>query len=133
MTPVQPEELSALIDQELDARRAEEVRNQISADPVLRAQFETLRHLDARWQSAARTAAFIPIIRSPDTRWITWGRGLGLALLLVGLRIATKVIDTQLIAFAIHGVALVAVLAVFAWMAREDEKDLPDSVSPFPG
>ena len=47
MTQVREEELSALLDGELEARRAEEVRASIAADPALRDEFAALARLHA--------------------------------------------------------------------------------------
>ena len=67
MKPVLPEELSALMDGELDADRAREVETQVAADPHLRAEFSRLVETDAHWRAAAATAVFSPAVPRPPT------------------------------------------------------------------
>lgn len=62
MILVQPEELSALMDGELDDERRAEVQIQIAAEPALKAAFEAMVDLDKRWRAAAREAAFVPLV-----------------------------------------------------------------------
>ena len=60
-----PLELSALLDGELDARRAAEVEAAIAADPVLAAEYDSLRLADAHLRSIAGPAPFVPGIVWP--------------------------------------------------------------------
>ena len=121
MTPVQPEELSALIDGELDPRRAEEVEMQIAADPHLRATFEALRDLDARWRAAARSGAMAPQVRLPaPVLRMGWMWRLAVAAALVGVRVAMRMVDASAIAYALQGLVLVLVLAGVTWLGRSE-------------
>jgi anti-sigma factor RsiW len=123
MIPVQLEELSALIDGELDPRRAAEVEMQIAADRELRAAFEVLRDLDDRWRASARTAAFVPQVRLPArARWNGRFMTLAVAIALVGVRAAVRMIDTTTIGFAFQFLVLVAVLARIIWLERKDAR-----------
>lgn len=65
MIPVRPEELSALLDGELDPARAAEVQTQIQDDPALRQEFEALSNSDAAWRAAAGSATFTPQVTLP--------------------------------------------------------------------
>jgi anti-sigma factor RsiW len=122
MNPVQPEELSALIDGELDARRAAEVEAQIASDEGLRATFESLRDLDSRWRAAARTVVLAPQVHLPaPARWSGgWIPAIAIAAALVSVRIATRLIDTTTMAFALQAFVLAIVLARVAWAGRSD-------------
>lgn len=123
MIPVQPEELSALIDGELDPRRAAEVEMQIAADRELRVTFEALRDMDDRWRAAARTIAFVPQVRLPArATWNGWFMALAVTIALVGVRAAVRVIDTTTIGFAFQILVLAAVLARIAWLERKDAR-----------
>ena len=56
MKPVEPAELSGYLDGELDVARTAEVRELLSRDAALLAQFEALRATDANWRAAASTS-----------------------------------------------------------------------------
>ena len=123
MIPVQPEELSALIDGELDPRRAAEVEMQIAADRELRVAFEALRDMDDRWRTAARAIAFVPEVRLPArAAWNGRFMALAVAIALVVVRVAVRVIDTTTVAFAFQMLVLAAVLAWIAWLERKDAR-----------
>ena len=123
MIPVQPEELSALIDGELDPLRAAEVEMQIAADRELRVAFEALRDMDDRWRTAARTIAFVPEVRLPArAAWNGRFMVLAVAIALVGVRVAVRVIDTTTVGFAFQMLVLAAVLAWIAWLERKDAR-----------
>ena len=123
MIPVQPEELSALIDGELDPQRTSELKAQIAADPALRASFEALRDLDNRWRAAARTAAFIPQIRPPaPARWNGWLTAVAVAAALVGMRIAVRATDTTTTELAVQALVLAAVLTRITWLGLSDTR-----------
>jgi len=68
MRPIEPAELSAFIDGELDAGRAAEVRAALASDAALRARYESLAHADAHLRSVAAGMTLSPRIRWPAPR-----------------------------------------------------------------
>jgi anti-sigma factor RsiW len=129
MIPVQPEELSALIDGELDPQRAAEIKMQMAADPELRAAFDALRDLDGRWRRSARTAAFVPQVRLPTrAKWNSRLMILAVAVALVGVRAAVRMIDTAMIGVALQFIVLVAMLARIVWLERKDARRINPAI-----
>jgi hypothetical protein len=63
MDQIDPAELSAYLDGELPAGRAEEVRIALARDPVLRKSYERLAALDASCKARASSAMFRPRVR----------------------------------------------------------------------
>jgi anti-sigma factor RsiW len=90
MLPIDPAELSAFLDGELSAARADEVRAALAQDPLLRRSYEQLVALDADWKAQASAAMFRPRVRIAANR--VPGRLLTAAAVLglLGLRIALK-------------------------------------------
>ena len=90
MQPVDPAELSALLDGELPASRAEEIRAALRQDPQLQRTYDQLVALDADWKERASTAMFQPQV-SLEERFIPGGWLVTAAILvLLGFRIAVK-------------------------------------------
>lgn len=129
MRPVLPEELSALLDGELDAARATEVTTQIAQDPVLREALDALRTADASWRVAAGMATFMPDIRLPgDTDAAPakgriaggiWQVALTLAVTaLITLRIALKLAGSDAWAFGLPMASLLLLIGAVIWLAR---------------
>jgi anti-sigma factor RsiW len=106
MNPVDAAELSALLDGELPARRAEEVRQALLVDPALASHWESLGRLNAAWKAQAAGLAFTPrasLRRGLLRRFLgTGGVVLGLAGLRLGLKVAPPALE------------IVVALAVFA-------------------
>jgi anti-sigma factor RsiW len=67
--PVEPWELSGLLDGELSPERAAQVRAAIESDPALRQQWETLARLDHQWSDRAAGADFAVRVSLPIVRW----------------------------------------------------------------
>jgi anti-sigma factor RsiW len=65
MLPIDPVELSAFLDGELPARRAEEVRAALAQDPVLRQSYELLVVREVDWNARAAATMFRPRVRIP--------------------------------------------------------------------
>lgn len=133
MTPVQPEELSALLDGELSVDRARDVERQIAVEPELRREYQRLRQDDARWRRAAQTAAFPPALRLPHEgrRPGRFAGTVALVLLLAAVRVEGKVTDVFLLSFGMHAVALVCLVVGVVWLARDG--DLDGSIAPTSG
>lgn len=94
MTPLDPAELSALLDGELTPERAAVVRQALANDPVLRQQYEALANRDTSWKQTAATAAFRPRVSLDRGLWsYRFRAGATLAGLLL-LRLALKVMPT---------------------------------------
>ena len=129
MTPIEPEEISAFLDGELDPARAREVEWSLAADPVLQAEFRSLAHLDSKWRSAASAAAFLPDVR--HLRYVEharpWVRTTALLVLLLLLRILPKLTDTLAFGFILHGVALAIVLLLTIRHAWREHATVPNA------
>lgn len=134
MNPVQPEELSALLDGELDATRAAEVRAQIQMDPALRLELEALSVNDAAWRAAAELGAFVPAVRWPVQAEADasaggesggWLAALAVAMGgLVVVRSVLKLAGSDALGFALPTVSLLLLIAVVVWLARTSPHDV---------
>jgi anti-sigma factor RsiW len=120
--PVEEFEICALIDGELDATRAAEVRSAIERDPVLHAQFARLAEADRTWVGEARSAQFMPAVPwdelapSPGRAyiWIVTA----LAFVLAAGRLLPRVLPVELTTgMVIHALLLTAVIAVVVWIS----------------
>jgi len=109
MNPVDPDELTALLDGELPAQRAEEVRGALAAAPSLANKFEQLVELDAEWKASAARLMFRPRASLRRGLYRRFLHATGLVLGLVGLRLGLKL--------ALPSLEIVVALAVFAVVA----------------
>jgi anti-sigma factor RsiW len=125
MKPVLPEELSALMDGELDADRAREIETQLAANPHLRAEFSRLVETDAQWRAAAATAVFAPAVRLPPTTAGLRSAAIVTALMigLICLRMAPRWLESLTLVFGLHTVALAVLLAGLMKVARADDSE----------
>ena len=112
MNPIQPEELSALIDGELDPQREREIRTELAVNAQLRTELDTLRRLDASVRAAAEKAAFDPSITFAPRSEFPWASMFALVGMLLFIRFAVKFLDTQALIWLSNIAALVATLAV---------------------
>lgn len=116
--PVEEFEISALIDGQLEAERAAQVRSAIQADPVLRAEYESLRAADQAWTMAARSARFRPLVAiyrpvPVPTTWVA-----AAAFVLAAARLLLKTLPLELSAgFAAHGLILAVVIGAVVWIS----------------
>jgi anti-sigma factor RsiW len=90
MLPIDPAELSAFLDGELPAGRAEEVRAALTRDSVLRRSYEQMVARDADWSARAATAMFRPRVRLD--RAPVAGRFLTVAAVVLGLLLLRAVL-----------------------------------------
>lgn len=126
MTDVSQEELSALIDGELDPARAAIVRAAIHADPELAAQFQGLNALDEALRMTATEAAFSPVFTLPATTeaaaisW-RWPASIAAILMLVVVRLLPKLIELPLLGLMAQLLVLGTVIVVVMRMARETD------------
>lgn len=123
MNPSQ-EELSGLLDGELDASRAKEVRRRIDEDPALRAEFEALVRMDQGLSREAEQAAFTPEIVFPageasESKTWSWPAGMAIACGLLIVRFAPKLFDLAAMGIAVQIGLCAAVCFVVAAMVRD--------------
>jgi len=125
MTRVQPEELSALLDGELNPTRAREVEIAIAADPELRRELQLLQESDARWRAAAATAAFQPALRlrNPSNRLRPLVAATILVVTLTAVRMAAKLTGSLVLSFGLQSVVLVVLLASIVWFAHTSARE----------
>jgi anti-sigma factor RsiW len=120
MSSVRPEELSALIDGELDPQRARVVEARIAVDRALQREFDTLRALDHRWSEAARSSGFP--VHVGLTSSMHWRRCLlvgAVVIMLLGVRVAARLIDPWPIALTLQSAVLVGILFWLTGAARQ--------------
>ena len=91
MKPVDPAEVSALLDGELSPERAEQVRRAIAEDSELRCVFESLSAVHRDLTTCAVAARFRPQISLESTKFPAVGV-LGFAVALLVLRVTVKLV-----------------------------------------
>lgn len=129
MKPVLPEELSALLDGELDAVRVAEIKAQIDKDPALRQKLEALRAADAGWRAAADSLVFTPAVRlgvgeralapgkSGGGGWLA-ALAISLALLL-GIRALLKLSGSDAFLVSLPVLSLLLLVVMVVRLARD--------------
>jgi anti-sigma factor RsiW len=130
--PIDPSELSGLLDGELDPVRAQEVRAAIAADPALRAEFEALQDADRAWRDAAASAQFPAAVRVPSEVAPSWWRqsfvALGAMLVaLLALRLVTRFGNASRWEWVLllHSLALAAILVWVTRLLGDDDAKRP--------
>ena len=119
MKPIDPAELSGLLDGELAPEREAEVRRALASDPKLAAEFERLRGFDSSARICAKTAEFAPgraILRQEPTvlRYQDPVSRRFLALVVAGavlLRVVPFAVDALTLVLVLNGIALAGVVA----------------------
>lgn len=124
MNPIEPAELSAYLDGELNPARAREVESALATSPALQAELDALTKADKTWRMAARLAAFRSTIQLPRTssRKVPLYRTAGAVVLLLAVRFLPKLagaLDWGLIA---NGVALAIAMVWVIRMTRAEER-----------
>jgi anti-sigma factor RsiW len=129
MKPIEPAELSAYLDHELEPSRHREIESALEQDAALRAEFEALASLDATWRHAAAGARFSPGVRLPLRRRYL-GLPYALALLVFGIaaiRFVPQLSEAMILGFLVHGVVLAL---VGGWLVRISEGDRRPDLGP---
>ena len=134
MSPIDPAELSALLDGELTPSRADEVRAALEHDPALKAEFEQLRQFDDTCRQAASTASFQPLVTigvQPDA-W-SWAVPVMLGGAILTVRFLPKMWDLAMLGPLLHIVVLAIVLWWIVRLASRDAPLLPLGPESVPG
>jgi anti-sigma factor RsiW len=128
MTPIDTAEISAYLDGELSAIRAEELEAAIANDPALRAELEALARQHSAWRGAASSANFLPTVRlEPPGAGLKSQTAPGIALaltVLIALRVLPKLTDSLGIGLVLHSLALAAIMG---WLIHMTSRDRVDS------
>jgi anti-sigma factor RsiW len=131
MRPIEPVELSAFIDGELDAGRAAEVRAALALDAALRERYEALVHADAHLRSLSAGAELTPRIRWPSLEASSGPTGSGLwrlvpVLVIPAAWLIGKLTYTESVALTASTAAfLVLTVSVLRLVLNEEEGAAP--------
>ncbi|MFB3891447.1 MAG: hypothetical protein ACE15C_05415 [Phycisphaerae bacterium] len=121
--PIEPRELSGLIDGELDAARALEVLQAVATDGALKTELAELKRSDHAWSSAAAKAWFAPkaALPSPGRRPGRAAMTAAGVLLLAAAWIMPKLVLAPAIMVVVHATALAITMAVLVSTAGNVE------------
>ncbi|MFT3880617.1 MAG: hypothetical protein QM703_13250 [Gemmatales bacterium] len=112
MLPIDPVELSAFLDGELSPECAQEVRDALDHDPVLRKSFEELVANDSLWKAQAETAMFRPQVQFAQRPLSNWY--FKAAIVVLGLMLLRLVLKTFPPLYAV-GMESVLLSLVIGW------------------
>jgi anti-sigma factor RsiW len=130
MINLDPAELSALLDGELDPARARQIEAMIAADPVLSEEFEQLKQADNKLRSLAGAAAFHPRVRWPAPEVRPTPRWLGPCLAVIVLAWAVgKLAPAITLALAVNAAALLLFIACLAPLALREAQGRSASIA----
>ena len=129
MTQLEPAELSAYLDGEVDAARALEIAAIIAASPSLADELDTLSRHDAAWRMSARSATFHPVVRlrASGTARLSAPYITALVGLLMVIGVAAKTQESFFFAIAANVVAAAMVSIGVLVLARAEFAREPDA------
>jgi anti-sigma factor RsiW len=114
MKPIEPEELSAFVDGELDARRMREVEAALSTDPALRAAHKIIADADAAWRAAVTLGRFETTAQLMAHSWLqSPALTCAAALVLVVVRALPKLSDALALSLLLQ---LPLLIALMVWV-----------------
>ena len=124
MQPIDPVELSAYLDGELEPIRAREVAAALATDSSLRSQYDALASADVAWKTAAETAQFEIQLEKPEAIEISPTILAIVLVVLCGLWLMSKIDGIMGLSLALHSVALMIALPWIVRMARDNQNQL---------
>jgi hypothetical protein len=129
MEPINPEELSAYLDGELDANRAREVKTAIENDAAIRQAYQIIAEADSAWRSAAQSAGFRPKITIPSRFALGSPASMCTAILcLLIVRALPKLSDALTWGLMLQGIALGGMMVwVVVLASKSPDFDEPKS------
>lgn len=124
MKQVEDEELSALLDGELNPERAEAVRAALGADPALGKEFDALSQLDARLRDLVEAEAFMPDVTFPipvtNEAFVRyWPAGIAVVAALIVARFVPKLAELPLFGIAFQLAVCAAISFIVIRLSRE--------------
>jgi anti-sigma factor RsiW len=120
MEPINPEELSAYLDGELDAHGASQIKAAIENDAATRHAYQILVEDDSAWRAAAQSAQFRPKLALPSRTALGSVVAMCAALLfLLVIRALPKLSDALTWGLMLQGAALVAIMVWVVVLARK--------------
>jgi anti-sigma factor RsiW len=122
MKPVDPAEISALLDGELSDQRAAEVRRAIARDESLRQAYEQLAALDGDLKACAAEVMFRPRLSTVEARNLPAAHVLSLAVLALMVRLAVRLLPLGFSLALEAGVLAVVVWWVVGVLIRASEE-----------
>lgn len=124
MKPLAPEELSALMDGELDPARAREVEEIIATDATARDAFARLLELDRVCRMAADGAAFEPALTLDEPARRAWSSLTVMAMVaaLTWVRLAPKWMTSPAPGLLLHAAALAVLLIGLLWQVQSESR-----------
>ncbi len=130
--PIEPHELSGLLDGEVTPQRAEEIRRLMEEDAGLRAEFERLKRFDKAWSTAASQAAFRPdVILPPQVKaqapWLT--RLVPALCVLLVARLLSKLDSTFMLSVTVHATLLLLLIAALVRLHGSVDAPSPSAKS----
>lgn len=112
MSPINRNEISALLDGELSKEREEQVLHAIAKDPALQHEYGLLAGLHTEWLATAGGAGFCPDVSLPaDRNTVPFSLPLFASVLLI-LRVAAKTVS-PVTAFSLELMVLVLMMTWF--------------------
>lgn len=123
MQPIEPAELSAYLDGELDSNRARDVAIALATDPALRARYDALANVDAAWRTAVLAAQFTPAVQFEKRKALDISVPiLAIVLIcLVALLLLSKIDDVMEWSLVLHSIVLTIALPWIVRMAQEEQ------------
>ena len=127
MRPIEPAELSAFIDGELDAERTSEVRAALASDEALRARYESLAHADAHLRSVAAGMILSPRISWPARKASQAAHDASLwralpVIVIPAAWLVSRLTELDWLAVAASALAFVTLLVSVVRLALNDEQ-----------
>jgi len=126
MRLIEPAELSAFLDGELDPDRAREIATALASDSELREEYGALAKADVVWKAAADSALFKPSTQLSTSKVFASSPLAFAAVLiaLIALCVTAKLGTVVVWNFVLHAVALAIALPWIIRMARETQNQL---------
>ncbi|MEO6389374.1 MAG: hypothetical protein ABIT16_10055 [Croceibacterium sp.] len=122
--------MSALLDGELEPKRASQLQLEVASDAMLQVEFEELARVDASLRTMAQDAGFIPDVAFPAERAIARPLSslVALSCALVLVRFLPKLIDIFALGIALQLTAAVMIAFTIVRLFRQQSSTVASTI-----